>query len=122
MRKLALLAILLVMVTWSCASQQIEQSYKTLAISKTTYDTTLTMAGDLYRQGAITEQTKEQAIKYGTVFMLAHNQAVVALLEFQAISTKEAGEKANATLLAVSSALSRLLDFLEPYIAKGVPK
>ncbi len=83
-------------------------AYKSLATMNKTYNATMKSLGDLYRQKLIDDRVKAKAIEYGTVFQSAYNKALDAAEndDFSSIS-------------GVSMALAELLDFVQPYLAKG---
>ncbi len=73
-----------------------------------TYNATMKSLGDLYRQKLIDEQVKDKAIQYGTAFQCAYDKAL------------DAAENDDFNSVpGVSMALADLLDFVQPYLAKG---
>lgn len=96
-----------------CANKFTENAYKTLNVSKETYDSTLNIAGDLYRQGHVTEEQKDQAIYYGSGYMTVHNEAVAALLEYELHESEDAKQKYIDTISDVLSRLSFLIDYVK---------
>lgn len=115
--KLFVMAVLLVALA-ACVTFT-RDAYRTLTVSQQTYDTTLSVMGDLYREGKVTEVQKTKAIELGRAYKLAHNGAVVALANYE-----EKGGEANkqAYLDAsqdVAKALSALIAYCKPFIEKG---
>lgn len=120
MRRAVSISIFLIAVLtmFACATFT-RDAYRTLTVSQQTYDTTLSIMGDLYREGKVTESQKQKAIELGRAYKLSHNGAVVALARYE-----EQGGEANkqAYLLAmqdVSRTLSELLSYCRPLIEKG---
>ena len=87
-------------------------AYRLLNISKETYDSSLTVAGDLYRQEIIGESQKETVIKYGNFYKATHNQSVAALLEYELYETDDAKRKYIDTLADLLARLSFLTDYI----------
>jgi hypothetical protein len=113
-RKYFLLILLMAMFLMAgCANKFTDNAYKTLAVSKETYDSTLSIAGDMYRQGHIQEEQKEKAIEYGTGYMVVHNEAVAALLEYELHESEDAKQKYIDTISDVLSRLSFLIDYVK---------
>lgn len=52
-----------------------------LLTMKEAYDKAFTTLGLLYKQGKLSEQAKDNTVKYGNVYLAAHNQAVQDLLD-----------------------------------------
>lgn len=102
----------------SCASLE-TNSYKTLAVSKTTYDTILSVAGTLYKEGKITETQKNEIITIGNKYKTAHNLAVTALLKYH--DTKQLADQQDfiQKLGIASAALADFINTVQPYIQKG---
>ena len=95
-------------------------AYRTLVVSQQSYDATLSAMGDLYREGKITEAQKDEAIKIGRAYKLAHNGAVASLAKYE--ETKQEADK-NAYAQAASTAsaaLAKLIAYCRPFIEKGV--
>ena len=92
------------------ASQDSPQTvaYKTLRTTADTYDATMKTMASLYKQGIINADTKAKAIQYATVFRTAYGKAIDVL---------ETG--GTPSVAAVSSALTDLLQFLQPYLTQG---
>ena len=77
------LILLLALMLLSCANSFTKNAFDTLSISKETYNSTLSIAGDLYKQGLMSEEQKNEAIKLGNAYKLVHNEAVGALLNYK---------------------------------------
>lgn len=116
---LASVAIILIFGLIACASFT-RDAYRTLTVSQQTYDTTLSVMGDLYREGKITDKQKNQGIEIGRAYKLAHNEAVASLTLYE-----EKGGQANkdayiAASARAAGALAKLLAYCRPLIEKGV--
>ena len=116
---MASVAIILILGLVACASFT-RDAYRTLTVSQQTYDTTLSVMGDLYREGKITEAQKAQAIDIGRAYKLAHNEAVASISLYE-----EKGGQANkdayvAASVRAAGALAKLIAYCRPLIEKGV--
>ena len=105
-KQLVLAPILLACFLLSCANL-ISNSYKSLAISKTTYDTVMLVTADLQKQGLI-DQTKRDIINLAARrFKAAHNVAVDALEVYAKTGSAASKDK---LLTAISNAASKWAD------------
>ena len=102
----------IVLALVACASFT-TNAYKTLAVSQQTYDVTLSTLGDLYKAGKLTDAQKDKAIALGGLYKKSHNEAVSALLLYDAsdVSTQEKAKQAY--LMAAADAAKRLADLIE---------
>jgi hypothetical protein len=115
----ASILLLVVLALVACATFT-RDAYRTLTVSQQTYDTTLSVMGDLYREGKVTEAQKAKAIELGRAYKLAHNGAVAALVRYE-----EQGGQANkdaymGAAADAAKALSALLAYCRPLLEKGV--
>ena len=111
-------AIMLVFGLVACASFS-QNAYRSLVVSQQTYDTSLSIMGDLYKVGKVTEAQKDQAIAIGKEYKAAHNEAVAALLVYETSDqSTEAANKVAYQKLATSAAaiLARLVAFANQFI------
>jgi hypothetical protein len=119
--KRALQTGILVLVALSlvaCATFS-ENAYRSLVVSHQTYDTTLSVLGDLYKTGKLTEAQKEKAVSIGRAYMKAHNDAVAALLLYETSDQSTAESKKLAYQKAAANAakiLAELVAYAAPYI------
>ena len=116
-RSLPVLLVISMILVIGCVSTQTQtEAYKTLLVSQTTYDTTLTIAADLYKQGKLTDEQKATIIQYGNQYKQFHNAAVGALLRFHESndSSDEADYLKNISL--ASAWLVEMLTFIQPYL------
>lgn len=112
-------AILLVMFMFAGCAYNIglvKTTYKLLSASQISYDTAMTMAADLYIQGRITTEQKIKAIEIGTTYSTAHNAAVEALASYAETRSMEDQEKMTAQIEIATTALSKLLALIRPYL------
>jgi len=110
--------IVVVLALVACASFS-QNAYRSLVVSQQTYDTTLSILGDLYKVGKVTEAQKDQAIAIGKEYKAAHNEAVAALLVYETSDqSTEAANKAAYQKVATSAAaiLARLVAFANSFI------
>ena len=113
------LILLLALMLLSCANSFTKNAFDTLSISKETYNSTLSIAGDLYKQGLMSEEQKNEAIKLGNAYKLVHNEAVGALLNYKTSGYTEESKESYLNLMKdVSARLANLLDYLKPFILK----
>jgi hypothetical protein len=110
--------IFVVMALVACASFS-QNAYRSLVVSQQTYDTTLSVLGDLYKAGKLTEAQKEKAISIGRAYQKAHNDAVTALLLYETSDQSTAEAKKLAYQKAAADAakiLAELVAYAAPYI------
>ncbi len=107
------LILLLLVLTWGCATTNYsETAYTALKISKTSYDATMTTAGDLYTGGKITDETANQFIRYGDLYMNIHNEAVEGLLDYQMASLEQKPDAKTAHVSIMKKLADRLADLV----------
>jgi hypothetical protein len=105
--------VMMMLFAFGCAKPEFTtDAYRMLNVSKESYDASLNLAGDLYRQEVIGEEEKEKAIKYGNLYMTTHNQAVAALLESALYETDYAKRKYIDMLASLLARLSFLVDYV----------
>lgn len=109
MKKLIVLSVMIAFLVGGCASMD-RTAYQSLSISKTTYDTALKVAADLYSKGEITDAQKAEVIRLGKIYKGAHNTAVKSFLEFKQ-SGAVVSEMTYLEQLSIASAT--LVDLLE---------
>jgi hypothetical protein len=108
-RKLSMVGVIfLVLFTLSCATFT-TTSYRTLAISNQTYDTTLTAMGALYKEGKITEEQKNEIIDLGRQYKKAHNDAVDIVVAYEEAGGVGDKDAVSAAVLKASGALADLI-------------
>jgi hypothetical protein len=110
--------IFIVLTLVACASFS-QNAYRSLVVSQQTYDTTLSVMGDLYKAGKLTEAQKEKAIFIGRAYQKAHNDAVTALLLYETSDQSTAEAKKLAYQKAAADAakiLAELVAYAAPYI------
>lgn len=116
---LAGVAVFLILGMAACASFT-RDAYRTLTISNQAYDTTLSVMGDLYREGKVSEAQKQAAIEIGNVYKVAHNEAIAALLMYEESGGAEANKQAYLSAASrAAGALAKLLAYCRPLIEKG---
>ncbi len=108
----ALFLVLVMFLVSGCGAKFTDDAYKTLSISKETYDSSMTVASDLHRQNHISEEQKEQVVEYGTHYMILHNEAVAALLEYDLTKDDDAKQRYFKTVTDVLRRLSILTDYI----------
>lgn len=103
-------------IAFSCSNFS-QGAYNALNVSKAQYTATLTTAGELYQEGKITDATKAEFIKYGNLYMAAHNEAVDALLDYQ-MATLEQKPDTKAVYLQIADKVAEHLADLLAYLRK----
>ena len=112
-KKYVLFLFLIVVFLAGCSKPDFTtDSYKFLSVSKETYGSSLNLAGDLYKQEVIGEKEKQKTIQYGNLYMVTHNQAVAALLEYELYETDDSKRKFIDTLSDLLARLSFLTDYV----------
>lgn len=110
-RKLAVF-IPLVIILFACATFT-NNAYKSLSVSKVTYDSALSTAADLYEKGILDEEDRAIVIKYGRLYKQAHNSAVMALLKYERTNDPEIKDEYYKEMDAASEFLSKILEIVE---------
>lgn len=118
----ALLAVLMMLV--SCASMSGHEetftstSYKTLSSAATVYDRSMKSIADLYKQGLIDDDIKDEAIRLGNIFWASYHPAVEALKAYESSSTPADKESAEAKLMAFQRNYTTFMSFAQPILQK----
>ncbi len=99
----------------ACATVE-KTTYTTLTVSQTTYDTTLSALGDLYKQGKITDDQKQEIIDKAREYKTAHNLAVTAFLKYKQSGVAADEEDYLVTLSKATSLLAEFIELARPYI------
>lgn len=110
--------LLIVLLFWACASF-VRDAYRAGTLSKNAYEITMSGMGDLYKQGLVSEATRNEAIIIGKAYKAAHNDSIEALARY-----KEKGaptdKQAYLTLAAeASTILAKLINYARPYLLDG---
>jgi len=118
---IAVVLVLLFVMSCGGPNSFVRDSYRTLTVSKQTYESTMKSLGEMYKEGLISEADKQNLIKYGDVYMKAHNDATDALVAYVASDkTTEASSKTAYLNAAqnVSKKLADLLSVARPFLIK----
>lgn len=94
----------------------VQSTYKLLLTSQVSYDTGMKIAADLYRQGRISDSEKVKIIEVGTIYAEAHNASVKALASYEKTKSAADQERMTAQIAVATTALSKLLELLRPYL------
>ena len=94
-----------------------EVAFKTLSAAATSYEQTMTVLGDYYRQGKISEDTKDKIVAAGDVYWGAYHSAVIAFEVYER-SNQIDGNADKAKLkadmdVALNELNMALLEFLQ---------
>lgn len=104
----------------SCSAARMENNvFKTLSVSQVTYDSALSTVGDLYKQGKLSEDTKQEIIEKAREYKQAHNTAVSAFLKYKESGLLDDEEDYLTKFAKASSLLAEFIRLAKPYIEKG---
>lgn len=120
-KKRIMVAVMAAFVLAGCASFT-GNAYKTLAVSKQTYTTTLSALGDLFKQNQISESQRDRAVELGRIYKHAHNEATAALLSYEASGSDSDKQGYLRAVKDVSARLADLMDYAKPFIEGGLNK
>ena len=87
-----------------------------LKISAVTYETCMKSAAELYVSGQINTEQKDKILKVAEGYWLAYHCAVDVLATYYKSQDKSNQEKVQIAIAEVSKALSKLVNYLKPYI------
>ena len=120
MKKRLFLIPILLLALVSCAynSSLVQSSYKVLAVSQTTYDTSMKAAADLYKQGKFGEDVKSKILKTAETYHKVHNSAVNALAKYEETYSSADANTLESQISLVSETLANLLSIIKPYLEK----
>lgn len=113
-----LVAVVLFAAIVSCATFK-QNAYSTLYTAGVAYDTALTVAGDLYKQGKVTEAQKVEIIKYANPFYASYHAAVDAFEVWNKTQTTTDQSKLVTALKEILPKLTNLKDYLTRLNVKG---
>jgi len=116
-----ILSICLMMVV-GCNSKFVPVTYKSMLVMETTYDTALTICGDLYKQGIIEESQKEKIIQGARVFQETYDLLGVALLNYERAKDKDNLEKVMLAMGECLANYDRFITLFELFTHKTLPK
>lgn len=117
---LILMAILVMAMAFTACNEQdfTTDAYRTLTVSKEFRDTALSSLGDLHRQGLISEEVKDEAIRIGDAYMRAHQLAVDAVVVYSSSKTAENRMTAEEALTTAAGLYGELAALVTPYLGK----
>ena len=96
-----------------------KDAYRSLAVSQQTYDTALSVMGDLYKEGKVTVEQKDKAIQLGRAYKTAHNTAISALAFYEEVGTDQSKQAYLTAATNAARLLSELMGYVQPLIEKG---
>ena len=92
----------------------IEIAYKSLAVSKETYDLSMSTVNILIQTGRMTQKQADKILELAGLYMNLHNDAVSALLKLKS-SGLEKDKTIYLTLIPnMAASLTKLIEFLDP--------
>jgi GTP cyclohydrolase III len=120
MRKFRIsVVIFLVLFVLAACANIISNSYKTLSISKTFYDSAMKATADLQNQGLITAEKRAEINKIAKVYKDAHNVAVDALEVYAKTNSVSDKDKLVTALSSAASkwaGVAKLINTIKPGI------
>lgn len=117
-RRTAILVLVVASLMWGCATFT-RDSYRTLSIAATTYDTAMKSIADLYRQGKVTEAQKAKALEIGMEYWIAYHTATDALEAYIAVGSVDNEKRLEIAMMEFSKVLSKFMNYVQPIITKG---
>ena len=112
-KKYILIFIAMFVISSCVTTSYTKEAYNTLATSAEAYDVTMSILGEMYAQGRISDAQKDKAILYGEDFWLAYHAAVDALETYSITKDKPS---VNARMAALSKALGGFLAYFKTII------
>jgi hypothetical protein len=110
--RISLTMVLVLVVLAACASFD-QNAYKSLRIAKTSYDTTLSALGDLYKAGKLSEAQKDNIIKVAKVYFVAYQAAVRAYEVYHNTPSVENKDQLIALMTYAADKLGELLPLIQ---------
>jgi hypothetical protein len=102
-----------------CASNDfLTNSYNTLNTVGTSYDVAMTSAGEMYRQGHLTEQQKENVIAAAEVVYTSFQAAVAAVQVYEATEGKSGKEAVTAAINQMLDSYNQFIELVNGFIAE----
>jgi hypothetical protein len=93
----------------ACGSRTfIQNTYATMYIAGTTYDTAMKTISALQAQGKITQAQRDEVNKYANQFYVAYHSAVDAFATYQKTSSAADQDKLNVALAGIVSTWATL--------------
>ena len=96
----------------------VKTSYDILAVSQTSYDTSMKAASDLYKRGIFGEEVKTKILSAANIYHKSHNAAVEALAKYEESRSFTDMELLEKQVTLTSEALVSLLLIIKPYLEK----
>jgi len=117
-RKLSVSLIFLIFILGACAynASFVKTSYDILAISQTSYDTSMKVVVDLDKRNILLGNDKIKILAVATIFYQTHNSAVEALAKYEETKSSVDQELLEKQITLVSEAISNLLTIIRPYL------
>jgi hypothetical protein len=110
----------LIMLCFACAHATfISNSYKILATAETVYDTSLKTAGEMYKNGQISDEKKDEIIKIATKYRAAYVLAKQAVIEAETVKSEDSLKKAQEAITAFLNLSDELTSFITEVIKNG---
>lgn len=122
-RERIILSILFLVIFIGCTTFM-RDAYRGMSLSKGSYELVMSSMGDLYKQGLIKEDVKNQTIAIGKAYKEAHNASIEALARYKEKGAPQDKQSFLALAADASTVLAKLLNFARPYLldnGKEVP-
>lgn len=117
-----ILLVCLMMAVMGCNAKFVPVSYKSMLVMETAYDTALTICGDLYKEGVITEPDKEKIIQGARVFQESYDLLAIALLSYEKSKDKESKDKVILAMGECLGAYDRFIKIFELLTKRPLPE
>ena len=120
-----MMVLLLLFLVAGCGGNFTRDTYRGLAVSFNGYDMVMQGMADLYSQKLVGEDVRQQTVKYGRAYKLAHNGVVEALAVYEEKGGQQNKDAVTAAATKASEALAELIKYTKPYLLKAgkeVPK
>lgn len=95
-----------------------KSAYRSIKTMAQTYDTSFTILGDLYREGVITDDEKDQAIDAGDKFRASLNVVIDALTIYKIAKTDESRSAVEIAIVEAMARLSVITDLIAAFSGK----
>jgi hypothetical protein len=107
-----LLAFILAFSLTACAGFE-SNTYRTMYTLGTTYNAAMQSAGDLYRQGKMSDEQAQKIIKSANIFYASYQEAVVAFEVYKKTNSADVKEKLTTLLKELSQKYAEIFSYIE---------
>ena len=111
----AIVLVLIVFLLASCGPNFAKNSFRTLSVSKATYEVILSSAGDMYKEGLLTEDQKNEFISVGHKYRDAQKVASDAAAAYMITESAENERQVEVALTAFNEIMAELFALARKY-------